>query len=71
MHDFLSLTLLYLSSSYLFLPTLIHTPYHHLTDTPSLPLSNSQLAYGTYVWANKKDEYNNSKAGHQAAHGGH
>ncbi|KAF9516046.1 hypothetical protein BS47DRAFT_1293115 [Hydnum rufescens UP504] len=25
------------------------------------------LGYGTYVWANKTDHYNNSKAGHIAA----
>ena len=29
----------------------------------------SPLAYGIYVWANKTDEYNNSKAGHLAGAG--
>lgn len=35
------------------------------------PLTNDfpSIAYGIYVWANKTDEYNNSKAGH-IAHGG-
>lgn len=31
----------------------------------------SPLAYGIYVWANKTDEYNNSKAGHLAQGGSH
>jgi len=44
---------------------------HSELDNDFILTCISPLAYGIYVWANKTDEYNNSKAGHLEQGGGH